>query len=384
MTPIKSIPELSRQATPPLDSSLPNTTKAPCTLGVVSFLIGIAAVVVTLRSYVRAWILKRFGPDDYIMLVAMACSFGVLGCFVGESRHGLGRYNQNFFWLTSIAIAVNVATDVLFATLPIPMFYSVKVNKRTKASLMAILSLGYLACTAAIVKIVSQTQVLKLKDPYRDSTFTTWNSVELNIGILAGSLPTIKPLVRSLIETTRTITSGARSRPHTQHNNSEYIRQNSDIAMESLESRDHGSGGDKRLDLGFGATNSRKYDIEVSATNNSRDSDDRDSSLHILSSQGKNKSVEVLLEPPASAIMRTTEVYLPPSHSGGKGSGPALNEKKRSLPFPSRRGAIVHGPSHPSSFVNLGNHNRFTCRESIPLLSIPLKQIPAEERKKSL
>lgn len=146
-------------------------------------------------------------------------------------------------------------------------------------------------------------------------------SVELNIGILAGSLPTIKPLVRSIIETTRTITSGARSRPHTQHNNSQYIRQNSATAMESLQSSDHESGGDKRLDFGFGTTNSRKYNVEVSATNSSRDSDDRDSGPHTLSSQGKNKSAEVLPEPPASAIVRTMEVYVHTDERCGEEKG---------------------------------------------------------------
>lgn len=88
MTPIKSIPELvSRQETPSPDPSLPNTTKAPCTLGVVSFLTGIAAVIVTLRSYVRAWILKRFGPDDHIMLVAMVRIRGTFQEYLLSTRY---------------------------------------------------------------------------------------------------------------------------------------------------------------------------------------------------------------------------------------------------------------------------------------------------------
>lgn len=72
MTLIESTGELvSRQAMPPVDPSLPNTTKAPRILSSVGFLTGIAAVIVALRSYVRVWVLKLFGPDDYIMLIAM-------------------------------------------------------------------------------------------------------------------------------------------------------------------------------------------------------------------------------------------------------------------------------------------------------------------------
>lgn len=39
---------------------------------------------------------------------------------------------------------VNILTDVLFASLPIPMVWNLQVNMRTKITLLAILSLGYL------------------------------------------------------------------------------------------------------------------------------------------------------------------------------------------------------------------------------------------------
>lgn len=41
-------------------------------------------------------------------------------------------------------IVVNIITDVLFASLPIPIVWNLQVNLRTKISLVAILSLGYL------------------------------------------------------------------------------------------------------------------------------------------------------------------------------------------------------------------------------------------------
>lgn len=40
--------------------------------------------------------------------------------------------------------AINIVTDFIYATLPVFMFYDIQVNRRTKASLMGILSLGYL------------------------------------------------------------------------------------------------------------------------------------------------------------------------------------------------------------------------------------------------
>lgn len=130
------------------------------------------------------------------------------------------------------------------------------------------------------------------------------SSVELNVGILAGSLPTIKPLLKSIIETTRSITSGPRSGPHNRRDSYSTPR-NSSIPMGLLKPGEQG-GGNRRPDFGLGS-NSKKYNVEVSATrmSNSRDGDERDSIL-LLSSP--RKSTE--LEPPVSAIVRTTEVYV--------------------------------------------------------------------------
>ena len=43
-----------------------------------------------------------------------------------------------------IYLGTNIATDVLLATLPIPKVWKLQVNVRTKISLIAILSLGFL------------------------------------------------------------------------------------------------------------------------------------------------------------------------------------------------------------------------------------------------
>lgn len=47
-------------------------------------------------------------------------------------------------WALADLIAINIATDFIFATLPVFMFYNIQVNRWTKVSLMGILSLGYL------------------------------------------------------------------------------------------------------------------------------------------------------------------------------------------------------------------------------------------------
>lgn len=89
-----------------------NTANILVTIGVWCF---IAVVVVALRLYVRARMLRYVGADDLTMTVAMvskACvhlgqkdcadtrlkllGVGLFTIFVGESKHGLGRHYETF------------------------------------------------------------------------------------------------------------------------------------------------------------------------------------------------------------------------------------------------------------------------------------------------
>jgi hypothetical protein len=55
-------------------------------------------------------------------------------CFSNTVFTDIGLFNS----------IVNILTDVLFASLPITVIWNLQVNVRTKLSLLAILSLGYL------------------------------------------------------------------------------------------------------------------------------------------------------------------------------------------------------------------------------------------------
>ncbi|KAE8416456.1 hypothetical protein BDV36DRAFT_297015 [Aspergillus pseudocaelatus] len=282
----------------------PNDSRAPHILAIIGSLTGLSGLLVALRCYVRLFVLRKFLPDDGVIVVSLLCAFGVLACFVGESHHGVGLYSDDikpgdfqilseymfyhaivivlgislvkvslalfllrfaspnkslkrfiigalvFLIIFTIACiltlifqclpvraawdfslrqnarcysmktylsigefnsAINIATDFVFATLPAFMFYKVQVNKRTRVSLMGILSLGYFACAAGIVKTVLQSQIFDEPDPYRECQYLIWNCIELNVGIIAASFPTIKPLVKSVIGTTLSFTSGVRS-----------------------------------------------------------------------------------------------------------------------------------------------------------------------------
>ncbi|KAJ5548171.1 hypothetical protein N7513_005405 [Penicillium frequentans] len=50
----------------------------------------LATVLVAVRIYTRAFMVKQMGSDDYAILVALAFSWGFYGLFVGEVYHGMG------------------------------------------------------------------------------------------------------------------------------------------------------------------------------------------------------------------------------------------------------------------------------------------------------
>ena len=128
---------------------------------------------------------------------------GQAKCFSNQTFTNIGIFNSS----------INIATDVLFALLPVPIVWSLQTNLRTKLTLVFILSLGLFACVASIIKTVAQAHVLGDPDWTFHDTFFMWNNIEFNIGILAASLPSLRPLFAKILGVTQRFTSGgSRSR----------------------------------------------------------------------------------------------------------------------------------------------------------------------------
>ncbi|KAH9209204.1 hypothetical protein DL95DRAFT_428306 [Leptodontidium sp. 2 PMI_412] len=87
-------------------------------------------------------------------------------CWTGSTMRGLGY----------LYTVINICTDLLFAFLPIPMLWNVRINGRKKASLICILGLGVFAGSAAIVKLTYLPNYGKAGDFLWDSAnLTIWS-----------------------------------------------------------------------------------------------------------------------------------------------------------------------------------------------------------------
>jgi hypothetical protein len=103
---------------------------------------------------------------------------------------------------------IHIVTDILLALLPSPLIWSLQLGKRARISLIAILSVGIFAAVAGIIR---QASVGPLDE---HDTYSIWNFIELHLGIIAASLPALKPLFAQFFDTIRGATNVAKATRH--------------------------------------------------------------------------------------------------------------------------------------------------------------------------
>ncbi|KAJ6012693.1 hypothetical protein N7522_003048 [Penicillium canescens] len=347
--------------------------------GITTF---VALILVLARFYVRIFIIRNVGWDDYTMALTMLLSLCGFAIIVPEVQYGAGRHTvyvehtaskamhlnfatqaiylwaiglvkvsiglfllrfapqkgyKIFIWVVIVLMtlytaicfltlmfeckdirtnwdknvvsecfssrqllilsytntALNILTDLIFAFLPILMLRHLQVNRRVKASLVCILGLGIFACAAAFVKISILPNYGRNGDFLWDYTnLTIWVVTECNTGIMAGSLPTLKPLFKRVLGT-----YGSRSKTTREyHGSKQYkLRSMSRSRGEQLHSHGHLTGNLSVIE--------HDDDIKIPTSN-------IPSGNTSLTREGSNSSKERIL---GDGIVCTTEVMV--SHS---------------------------------------------------------------------
>ncbi|KAJ5934041.1 hypothetical protein N7466_003588 [Penicillium verhagenii] len=277
------------------------------TLSVVFMFICI--LTVSLRCFVRSYIVRAFGWDDVLMLIALAL-FIVLAicCMIGTSN-GVGHQITDFtsisvyktaltwwwlsqvfyiwssaiakvsiavallrltvkkthrmilwgtitlttvigllFWLvllldchpisyfwnqadgehTGSCLSVDILLDISYiysaftivcdftlGTLPIFLVWDLQMNRRTKMAVGSILSLGAIASVAVIIRIPFLHYYADEDFLYSTYQIAIWTIIETGLGITAGSLITLRPLFRWLLDGSMAYGRNGRNPEHT-------------------------------------------------------------------------------------------------------------------------------------------------------------------------
>ncbi|KAJ5193531.1 hypothetical protein N7449_009673 [Penicillium cf. viridicatum] len=96
-------------------------------------------------------------------------------------------------YLYSVGAAI---TDLTIGLLPVALIWNLRMNRGTKIAIVVVLGIGCIASAAVIVRI---PYLPTYKDPdflYATYQLSIWSNVEAGIGITAGCLTTLRPLLR--------------------------------------------------------------------------------------------------------------------------------------------------------------------------------------------
>ncbi|KAL2831464.1 hypothetical protein BDW59DRAFT_157891 [Aspergillus cavernicola] len=109
--------------------------------------------------------------------------------------------------------AVNIVTDWVTALMPIPLLWNVQLERGSKISVVALMSLGILASLSACVRLKYTINLTNQTDfLFAVANVVIWGFAENGIGVIVGNVATLRPLLRKLLD--RTVRrSGYNSRP---------------------------------------------------------------------------------------------------------------------------------------------------------------------------
>lgn len=122
-----------------------------------------------------------------------------------------------FVKFSLVNTSFNIATDVLFATYPIPIVWMLQMKRRTKIYLVGILSLGYLAVAFGIAKAIYQIAYKSDGDKSFNQWVQFWGFQQLNFGIIAACAASLKPLFNRFLGLSSAGKSKGTGNPSTLH-----------------------------------------------------------------------------------------------------------------------------------------------------------------------
>ncbi|EPE29343.1 hypothetical protein GLAREA_00503 [Glarea lozoyensis ATCC 20868] len=194
-------------------------------IGFVKLSIGVALLRFTVYTLYRYVILTFMGLVGLYTVVTTG--WLLQQCQpVARTLDGVVAGSCYAFYMTRIIIftisGCNILTDFAFAALPFPLLWNLNISIRTKASLLACLSLGVFAALISIVKFGQMATYYGIAkawvhpagldfEGYTDFSWVNtklqkWMTVEANVSITAASIPAMRPLLRTYCRNTSKLT----------------------------------------------------------------------------------------------------------------------------------------------------------------------------------
>ncbi|KAB8076245.1 hypothetical protein BDV29DRAFT_154873 [Aspergillus leporis] len=108
---------------------------------------------------------------------------------------------------------VAAACDFTMGLLPIFLIWNLQMDRRTKVAVAGTLGMACIASTAVIVRIPFLRYAKSPDFLHATTQISVWSNVEASLGITAGSLATVRPIIRIFTRVASTISSHSSSCP---------------------------------------------------------------------------------------------------------------------------------------------------------------------------
>ncbi|OLN91607.1 hypothetical protein CCHL11_06613 [Colletotrichum chlorophyti] len=145
-----------------------------------------------------------------IVLTFIYCIGGMFPFFL-HCKPMAGFWNKNtepppkcmgiktFIMFAIINTGFNIFTDIVLATLPIPIIWNLHMKRKVRLYVIGILSLGYFAVAMGVVKAIYQLAYGTDPDKTFNQSVQFWGFLQLQLGIIAACAPTLRPLVSKML-----------------------------------------------------------------------------------------------------------------------------------------------------------------------------------------
>lgn len=115
------------------------------------------------------------------------------GCFTYDVKYGI---------ILAQAI-ISLVSDFAFAAFPIVLLWRIQIDFKTKIGLWLLMCLGFITGACCLVRTVINNQALPKDGSYDGIVNWVWRTFEVQIGIIAACIPTLRPLYMRLVGSRR-------------------------------------------------------------------------------------------------------------------------------------------------------------------------------------
>ena len=89
---------------------------------------------------------------------------------------------------------ISIVSDFVFALFPVLLLWRIQIDLNMKVGLCLLMGLGFITGACCLVRTVINNQALPLDESYDGIVKWVWRTFEVQIGIIAACIPTLRPL----------------------------------------------------------------------------------------------------------------------------------------------------------------------------------------------